>query len=122
MKFLADECVDAPIMVRLRDDGHEVTYVAEMAQGVTDQEVLDLANAGVMLLMTEDKDFGELVFRLNQVAEGVVLIRLGGLSTNRKAEIVSKAIGEHEAELIGCFTVIEPSSVRIRRRFPQSPQ
>ena len=117
MKFLADECVDAPIVARLREDGHEITYVAEMAQGISDDEVLDLANSNTMLLMTGDKDFGELVYRLQRVAEGVVLIRLSGLSPTKKAEIVSRAVAEHSGELTGCFTVIDSSSVRIRRRF-----
>jgi predicted nuclease of predicted toxin-antitoxin system len=123
MNFLADECVDAPIVTRLRNDGHTIVYVAEMAKGISDDEVLDLANSGVMLLMTGDKDFGELVFRLQRVAEGVVLIRLSGLSNTKKAEIVAKAIDEHGSELPGCFTVIESSSVRIRKRFgTESPE
>jgi predicted nuclease of predicted toxin-antitoxin system len=122
MKFLADECVDAPIVARLREYGHTIVYVAEMAQGVSDDEVLDLANDGLMLLMTGDKDFGELVFRLQRVAEGVVLIRITGLSNERKADIVAKAVAEHGQELPGCFTVVEASSVRIRRRFGAESQ
>jgi predicted nuclease of predicted toxin-antitoxin system len=117
MRFLADECVEVPIVERLRDDGHEVLYVAEMTPGITDDEVLALANSNTMLLMTEDKDFGELVYRMQRVAEGVVLMRFAGLASSTKAALVSKAVREHEAELIGSFTVIDASSVRIRRRF-----
>lgn len=47
MKILADECVDAPIVSRLRLAGHSMTYVAEMAQGVSNEVVLEMANAGV---------------------------------------------------------------------------
>jgi predicted nuclease of predicted toxin-antitoxin system len=122
MKFLADECVDAPVVSRLHADGHVITYVAEMAQGISDDEVLDLANSGRMMLMTGDKDFGELVFRLQRTAEGVVLIRINGVGNARKSEIVADAVAIHGNDMQGCFTVIEPSSVRIRRRFDAQPK
>ncbi len=61
MNFLADENVDSPVVQRLRDDGHEVLYVAEMDPGVSDEEVLAAANDKNALLLKADKDFGELV-------------------------------------------------------------
>jgi predicted nuclease of predicted toxin-antitoxin system len=117
MNFLADESVDFPIVERLREDGHVVFAIAEMSPSISDDEVLDLANAQVMLLVTGDKDFGELVFRLKRVTHGVVLVRLLGVLATTKAEIVSSVIREHGNEMVGCFTVIEPGNVRIRRNF-----
>ena len=61
MNFLADEGVGFPVVQRLRSDRHEVLYVAEMAPGVSDERVLPTANDGNALLLTADKDFGELV-------------------------------------------------------------
>jgi hypothetical protein len=66
--------------------------------------------------VTADKDFGELVFRQNQVHAGVVLIRLAGLSAERKKSIVVGAIQQHAPELTGAFAVISALAVRIRRR------
>ena len=66
-------------MERLRDDGHAVVYVLEMEPGVSDDEVIQRANREAALLLTADKDFGELVFRQGRIAHGVVLIRLSGL-------------------------------------------
>lgn len=63
MKFLADESVDYQIVDRLRQDGHEIWYVAEMEPGISDDAVLDEANKKMAILLTSDKDFGELVFR-----------------------------------------------------------
>ena len=117
MNFLADESLDFPIIERLREDGHAVLAIAELSPSITDDEVLDRANAEAMLLITGDKDFGELIFRLKRVALGVVLARLLGLSAPTKALIVSNAVREHGSEMTGCFTVIEPNSVRIRRSF-----
>ena len=87
MNFLADESVDRRIVDRLRQDGHLVGYVAEMEPGISDDTVLDLANQEATLLLTADKDFGELVFRQRRLMPGIVLIRLAGLSPTRKAAI-----------------------------------
>ncbi len=60
MKFVADENVDLPIIARLRNDGHEVHAVVEMSAGIPDEEVLKQANQQGVVLLTGDKDFGEL--------------------------------------------------------------
>jgi predicted nuclease of predicted toxin-antitoxin system len=76
--FLADEGVDRQIVERLRLDGHEVSYVyvAEMAPGIMDEVVLSESRNSESVLITADKDFGELVFRQRQALTGVLLIRL----------------------------------------------
>lgn len=116
MKFLADEGVDRQIVERLRENGLSVLYVAEIEPGISDDEVLNQANRETALLLTTDKDFGELVFRQGRVIQGVILIRLAGLSPTHKSEIVSSVIREHAGELPQAFTVITPGAVRIRQR------
>jgi predicted nuclease of predicted toxin-antitoxin system len=115
VNFLADESVDGPIVLRLRQDGHDVLYVAEMEPGISDEIILDRGNQHQALLITNDKDFGELVFRQKLISKGVILVRLSGLSLARKASLVAAAVRQHEAELAGCFTVVSPGRVRIRR-------
>lgn len=115
MKILADESVDRGIVVRLRQDGHEVTSVAEMSPGIMDEEVLVLAGEDNTLLLTADKDSGELIFRQGYVKHGIVLYRLAGLSSGEKAEITSLAIAEHSEELLQAFSVITKQAIRIRR-------
>jgi predicted nuclease of predicted toxin-antitoxin system len=63
MRWLADECVAAPLVWFLRAGGHDVLYVAESAAGLSDPDVISLALREKRLLLTEDKDFGDLVFR-----------------------------------------------------------
>ncbi len=104
MKIVADEGVDRPIVVRLRHNGHRVWYVAEMEPGIPDDVVLDLANQEGAILLTVDKDFGELVFRQGRAARGVILLRLAGLSPARKAEIVASALAAHGDEMERVFT------------------
>jgi predicted nuclease of predicted toxin-antitoxin system len=115
MKFLADENMDAAIVDRLRQEGHQVWYILEMEPGIPDEEVLALANREGAILITADKDFGELVFRLCSITTGVILIRLAGLSTSAKSDIVIMTIQEHESELFAAFTVLSPTSIRIRK-------
>jgi hypothetical protein len=65
-------------------------------------------------LLTEDKDFGELAYRLGRVHAGVVLIRLAGLPPLLKAETVASVLHDRAVELPGDFSVISPGAVRIR--------
>ena len=113
MKLLIDESVDRPIIDRLIDDGYDVLSIADVDPGITDAEVLQRANELFALLVTADKDFGELVFQRNSDASsGVVLIRLSGLSAQRKAEIVIKAFREYGSRFMQNFSVIGLGKVR----------
>ena len=115
MNFWVDESVDGPVVERLRQDGHAVQYVAEMSPGISDDEVLTQANQAGAILITADKDFGDLVFRQFRFTTGIVFLRLEGLSSLTKAEVVAAAINEHEAELPNAFTTIAPGLTRVRR-------
>jgi hypothetical protein len=67
------------------------------------------------VLITADKDFGELIFRQRRALTGVLLIRLWGLGPDVKAAVVSRSIREHGQELAGAFAVLSPGNIRIRR-------
>ena len=115
MNWLADESVDYPIVERLRQEGWDLPYVAEFAPSISDNEVLEHANAQDAVLVTADKDFGEMIFRLRRGTAGVVLLRLAGVNPETKAAMVAQAFQEHSAEMRNAFTVISPGLVRIRR-------
>ena len=119
MKFVADESVDFPIVERLRQDGHSVWAVVEMDSGISDDLALDHANRQNAVLLTADKDFGELVFRLKRLNLGVVLVRLAGLPPRRKAEIVARVVAEKGEELKDAFSVITANVLRVRQRLVQ---
>ena len=118
MKIIADEGVDRPIVVRLREDGHQVWYAAEMEPGLPDEALLDLANREGAVLLTTDKDFGELVYRQRRLTSGVILLRLAGMSPERKARIVASAVHAHGDKVRDAFAVITPGAIRIRRGSP----
>ena len=116
MKFLADESVDAPIVYAIREKKLDISYISEFASGIDDEEVLTIANAENRILITLDKDFGELVYRGAHLHHGIVLIRLEGLSSEAKVEIVTSFVLDHQDELFNAFTVIQKNFIRIRKR------
>jgi predicted nuclease of predicted toxin-antitoxin system len=116
MKFLADECVDYQIIDLLRKNSYELLYIPEMDPGISDKEVFDISNKESAVLITADKDFGELVFRQGKTNSGVILLRLSGLPLNVKAEVVLSAIDRYHDEMINNFTVITPETIRIRNK------
>ncbi len=63
MRFLVDECTGSKVAQWLRDEKHEVFSVFDEARGMTDDEVLAKALSENWILITNDKDFGEMVFR-----------------------------------------------------------
>lgn len=115
MNLVADENIDRQIVERLRHDGHKVDWIADISTSVSDEEVLRLSIDGIAVLVTEDKDFGELVYRRGLAHTGVLLIRLEGIDNHSKAEIVSQAVRTNETELPGAFAVLSPNSVRLCR-------
>ena len=115
MNLLADEGVDKPIEIALREAGFNVAYILENHQGAGDELILQMANSQNRILLTQDKDFGELVFRLKQSHTGIVLIRLEGYTPVIKAQIVKDVLLAHQNELKAAFTVIQPNAIRIRK-------
>ena len=118
MRIVVDESVDGRIIDRLRLAGHDVLAIAQSAPGTPDDRVLATANAAGSVLLTADKDFGELVYRRQMAHCGVMLLRQAGLPIDVRADVVIAVLSSHAEELASGFTLIAPESVRIRR----SPQ
>lgn len=115
MNFIVDESVDYPLITALRDSGHVVYSVLESLPGALDEAVLAIASQRKIPLITKDKDFGELVYRLHKITSGVILLRFEGMRRDHQAHALLTAIKDHENEFPGTFVVITANSVRIRR-------
>src|SRR5579862_7030523 len=116
MNFVADESCAGPVVRALREAGHDVLAVAEIAKGATDETILRFAMEQSHLLITEDRDFGELVFARDQPSAGVILVRIHSGVRRAKTAIVLEAVTKSGARLHGAFTVIEAGRVRISNR------
>ncbi len=115
MRFVADECLDGRIIQRLIADGHDLVIMRAELTGRTDADVLRMTQERDALLVTEDKDFGELVFRMRASHAGVVLVRMHGLTGAEQAEIVSRVVRSRGEQLLHAFTVINQDRLRIRK-------
>ncbi len=114
MRFLVDENVSRLVIERLRDGGHDVASIAETRSGAPDQEVLSAADAADRILITEDRDFGEMVIRQRLGVHGIMLLELDRLSNAMEAATVAEFVSTHADALLGNLVVIEPGRIRIR--------
>ncbi len=116
-KFLADENVDFRIVKALREDKYEIEAIIEINPGISDHEVLSIANILKAIILTEDKDFGELTFRLKKPNKGIILIRMNGSKVEEKIRKLKEVLENHADELSEHFTVIASDKVRIRKMY-----
>lgn len=115
MRFLADECCDVAIVKALRKAGHDVKSVAETASGSDDTDVIRLAIREKRILITEDKDFGQLVYAHGHSSGGVIFLRYSVSARLRITEDVVKLVKQSGKTLIGCFVVVQPGRIRVSR-------
>ncbi|MDX2282763.1 MAG: DUF5615 family PIN-like protein [Bacteroidia bacterium] len=121
-KWLADESVDFRIVAYLRKCGYSVAAVAELAPGLRDEDVLKLAYEMGAMLITEDKDFGELTYRLRKPNHGIVLIRMSGVPAADRMSAIGRLMEQHLRDLSGKFTVISQDKIRIKAPPPAPPR
>jgi predicted nuclease of predicted toxin-antitoxin system len=114
IRFLADENVSRLVVARLRAAGLDVTAIGETISGASDDDVLATASREGRILITEDRDFGELVVRQRLGVHGVVLLELDRLSNVAEAELVTTVVSRNADKLSGNLLVIEPGRVRVR--------
>lgn len=115
MRFLADESCDFSVVRALRASGHDVVAVAEISPRVDDKVVMDLAIRERRILLTEDKDFGQLVYADRRASGGVLLLRFPAIARAALSKVVVKLVGEAGDRLIGRFVVVQPGRIRIGR-------
>jgi predicted nuclease of predicted toxin-antitoxin system len=114
VRWLIDECVDADLAALLRESGHDVVYITDVAPRTADADVMNRAHRENRLLLTEDKDFGDLVFRQARPLPGLVLVRIDPSRRLRKGPRLLAAIERFGDELLGRYTVIEDARFRSR--------
>lgn len=114
MKFLADENLESLIVEWLREQGHDVLYAAEVLPSEEDPDLLGRASAEGRVLITNDLDFGELVYRQRLFSVGVVLLRLRGATDYEQLAGLQERWNLVEPDCVGHFVVVKQKSVRVR--------
>jgi predicted nuclease of predicted toxin-antitoxin system len=91
-----------------------VASVRETRPGASDKDVIDEADSDGRVLVTEDRDFGELVVRQQLKTRGVILLELDRLTSAAEAELVAEVVCNHATRLTGNLLVVEPTRLRVR--------
>jgi predicted nuclease of predicted toxin-antitoxin system len=114
MRFLLDESADARIATYLQSLGHDCTTVAvDHIRSLDDADVLAIAHREGRVLVTDDRDFGELVFREGRPHSGVIYLRLGITTRQFRLERLAHVLAHHADELRR-FMVVTRDEVRVR--------
>lgn len=116
MRFLADESCDFAVVRSLRAAGHDVLAIGELSPRLEDPAVLALAVREDRVLLTEDKDFGRLVYADRRATGGVVLLRFPARARGDLARTVVQLVERRGETLKGRFVIAQPGRVRIRRK------
>ena len=115
MRFLVDECTGLAVAHWLRAQKHEVFSVYEEARGMEDDEVITKAFAENWILITNDKDFGEKIYRERRPHNGVVLLRLEDERAVNKIAILQRLLEGFAERLTDQFVVVTERQVRFAR-------
>ena len=113
MKILLDSCVWGKARAEIEAAGHDVVWSGDWPKDPGDEEILAQAHAQQRVLVTLDKDFGELAVLRGQPHVGI--IRLVNISAHQQAAACLQVLALHESELAsGAIITAEPGRLRIR--------
>lgn len=114
MRFLVDECTGPAVSRWLREQGHDVLSVYDEARGASDEAMLALAVREDRVIITNDKDFGEMIFRLGKAHRGVLLLRLDDERAANKISVLARVLRHiDDIELAGQFVVATETTLRV---------
>jgi len=113
MRFLADESCDFSVVRILRAAGHDVLAVADVLPRADDEIIMDRTVREGRILLTEDKDFGQLVYANAKESGGVIFIRFPGNARTTLPGVVLDLVNQMGEQLTGRFVVVQPGRIRI---------
>ena len=114
MTLIADESVDFGLINELQSKGFTVISILEEFAGIKDPDVLKISMENECLLITEDKDFGELIYRSKFKHHGILLIRLFDMPRKERIRFIADLIESYFTKLQNNFSVITRKGLRIK--------
>lgn len=115
MKFLADMNIEKPIVDELKRMGHNIIWVADLDRYLDDLSIFKIARKENRILLTNDKDFGEIVFRQKLIPTGIVLFRIKGQDVRKKVKLLKKLLAAHSDKIVNHFVVVAKEKFRFIR-------
>lgn len=113
MKFIVDECTGPTVAKWLTIEGHDSVSVSPDKKGISDKEVLKIAVTEKRILITNDKDFGELIFKEKLTHNGVIFLRLSDETAKNKIHVLKNLLDHHKKIIDQVrFVVVTEKNIR----------
>ena len=116
MRFLVDECTGSGVAQWLREREHDVFSVYDDGGGMRDDAILRMANSERRIIVTNDRDFGEMIFREGRPHCGVIFLRVRDERTKSKIAVLEGLLQDYSIRLQGEFVVASENQIRWARR------
>jgi len=113
LKILADENVDFRIVKEIRNNNFDVISILEKYRGMADKDVLQMAKDNHALLLTQDRDFGILVFAYKEKNTSIIFLRYDHTKVTEITQAIITVLNQYGSELYGKFVTITPSKIKI---------
>lgn len=112
LKFLANVNIEKPIVDFLLKNGYDVKWVADIDKKMTDTQVCDLANKEQRVILTNDKDFSEIVFYQKKIVYGIILFRIKGQNIHVKLTLLEKLLKNYSDKIKNHFVVVTKEKLK----------
>jgi predicted nuclease of predicted toxin-antitoxin system len=112
IKFLANVNVEKPLIDFLNEKGFNVKWVTSIDKRMPDDRVCEIANSEQRIIITNDKDFGEIVFYQKKIAYGIILMRVKGQNSSEKIILLDKLLENYLDKIANHFVVLTNTKFR----------
>ncbi len=112
IKFLADVNVEKAIVDYLLENKYDVKWISDYNCKILDEDLLNLANTEKRILITNDKDFGELTFLQKRISAGIILLRIRGQKAYDKVKLLKMLLQNYQDKILEHFIVITKNKIR----------
>lgn len=113
MRLLVDESTGKRLATLLADAGHDTVFAGDVMPSATDDDVLARAESEGRILISDDKDFGELIVRLGKPVTGFILLRTASTNPEIRFGVLAKILSEIDVK--GKLVVVKEGRIRIRK-------
>lgn len=113
LKFLANVNIEKPIIDFLIEMGFDVKWVTDIDKQMSDTCVFEIANREQRIVLTNDKDFGEIAFLQKKISYGILLLRIKGQSSSEKITVLKNILEKYYDKISNHFTVVTKEKIRI---------
>lgn len=112
LRFIADVNVEKPLVDFLARKGFDIKWVASIDKQMPDIQVCEIANNERRIVITNDKDFGEIVYLQKKIIYGIILLRIKGQNTSDKIMLIEKLLDRYPDKITSHFVVVTGKKFR----------